>query len=84
MSRSGEKYYNDKDWYKKEDWWKAAMAKEENKSKGMGGLEAIPTEDPLPRSKQIVMYKMIQVTDLLEKRTGELEERLYTAEVKIT
>ncbi len=78
-----EKYYNDKDWYKKEDWWKAAMAKGENISKGMGGLEAIPTADPLPRSKQIVMYKMIQVTDLLEKRTRELEERLQTAEVKI-
>jgi hypothetical protein len=48
------------------------------------GLEAIPTADPLPRSKQIVMDKMIQVTDLLEKRTRELEERLHTVEVKIT
>jgi hypothetical protein len=43
--------YNDKDWYKKEYWWKAAGAKEESKSQGSGeGLEAILAVGPLRRS----------------------------------
>lgn len=36
-----------------------------------------------PRIEDLVMDKMIQVMELLEKRTRELEARLNAAEVKI-
>jgi hypothetical protein len=39
--------------------------------------------DPLPRSKDPVIEKIIQVMELLEKRTKELKERLEAAQSKI-
>jgi hypothetical protein len=48
------------------------------------GTSVISTEDPLLRSKDLVMDKMIRVIELLEKRTRELGESLNAAEVKIT
>ncbi len=46
-------------------------------------LEAAPSMDMTPRSRDLVMDKIIQVMELLEKRTRELVGRLNVAEVKI-
>jgi hypothetical protein len=81
------KDYSNEEWYKKTDWWKAAMAKAEEESKKKEEEEGGAASDrPAPgfepgvptRSSDLVINKIME---FLEKQTRELESRIEAAEV---
>jgi hypothetical protein len=88
FDKEDDKSYNDQERYKKTEWWKIMIAKAEEES-GRKRVEAkAASNEPVPslelnirtKSLDLVIYIMIKIMWLLERRTKELEKRIEVAE----